>query len=853
MTQSVYRRGPRETDEGDGRSPIFGDLLRRHRLAAGLTQEALAERSGLSPRSIQDLERGRHRPHRHTAECLIRGLSLSGDDQSAFEEASDPAPRRSASDSKIRLVANDNTRTAARPSHNLPQPPTSFVGREDDLAAIRSLLMTARLVTLTGAGGCGKTRLAIRAAWEVAVAFQDNVTLVELAPVVESHLVAQTISQALGIREQGGQSIAQTMVEFLDKRPHLLILDNCEHLIDASAQIVAFLLTSCPHVTVLATSRQALRTSGEVIWRVPSLPVPAMEHRFPPNTNVDALIADFASIRLFLDRARAVCPGFQIANGNVAAIVEICSRVDGMPLAIELAAALVGDLSTELIAERLSDSFELLSRGDRAALPRQQTLQAAIDWSHGLLSEPERALFRRLAIFSGGFSVEGAEAVAEGQPLTNREVLPLLARLVDKSLVQAYEYEGGIRYRLLETLRQYAWDQLARSNETDATHVRHCDWCLSLVERAEPELFGARQSAWVRTLRAEYANIRSALEWSRDRDPEQGLRLAASLWPFWEFQSRTEEPHQWIEDILARASGDVHSRAKALFGSACPAFCGSSPDNLRRAKANLEESLASFRELGDLSGSGWALQRLAILACTEENKREAVTRFEESIDCFRLAGDSAGVGLSLRDLGLAYYEARDLERGRELLEESNAVLREVGDCWNRGWTNRHLSDLYRFLGEPNRSRAFAEEARALFSEIGDDAGVAICDDDIANVDRLNGNSLQADRRLRSALAAEAKHGLTGHGGLLLLSLGFLALGDGNPIRALLLISAARATPVGSSLWPAARAELEQSLSVIEATLPAGTYDRVWNEGQAMGFDKAVEYAMSDVGEGRHTS
>jgi predicted ATPase len=344
--------------------------------------------------------------------------------------------------------------------------------------------------------------------------FGEDVALVELAPLVDPDDVPQALGVALGLRDQAGISSVQLLVEYLRGRHSLLVVDNCEHVIGASAKLVAALLSSCPRLTVLTTSRQPLRTNGEVVWRVPSLAVPVVDRAFVVAVDPTDVTLDYPAVRLFLDRAQAVHPGFLLNKRNVFAVVDICSRLDGIPLAIELAAALVGDLSVELIVERLNGSFSLLTWGDRAALPRQQTLHATIDWSYGLLPEIERRLFRRLAVFAGGFTLDAAEGVCTGNGLAHGDVLPLLIRLVDKSLVVADETaDGALRYRLLETLRQFEWAELERSGEADVVQRQHRDWFLTLAERAKPELMGYAATTELQRLESEHDNVRAALGW----------------------------------------------------------------------------------------------------------------------------------------------------------------------------------------------------------------------------------------------------------------------------------------------------------------------------------------------------
>jgi predicted ATPase len=424
--------------------------------------------------------------------------------------------------------AQPTTRTPQRAPNNLPTQLSSFVGREKELAEVRRLLKDTRLLTLTGAGGCGKTRLALAAADELVETFEDGVWLVDLAPLSDPSLVPQAIASAPGVREQPGRSLTETLSDYLASRKVLLVLDNCEHLIESCAELAEFLLRSCPGLWVLATSREALGIAGEVAWPVPSLSLPDLR-RVP---NIDSL-SRYEAARLFIDRAEAIKPTFALTEQNAPSVARICYRLDGIPLAIELAAARTKVLSVEEISERLDDCFGLLTTGNRTALPRQRTLYATMVWSHELLSEQEQILFRRLSVFAGGFTLQAAEAVCAGDDLERNEVLDLLSHLVDKSLVIMRENSTGTRYRLLETVRQYGRERLKESE--DEVEQRHAGFFVGLAEEAEGELSGSDQARWLTLLQSEHDNLRAALSWSlgEKRNIELGVRLAAALWLFW--------------------------------------------------------------------------------------------------------------------------------------------------------------------------------------------------------------------------------------------------------------------------------------------------------------------------------
>src|SRR5579884_1453224 len=491
---------------------------------------------------------------------------------------------------------------------NLPVQLTSFIGREKEMEEIKRLLSRTRLLTLTGSGGCGKTRLAAQVGADLLADFADGVWLVELAAIADPALVPQTVASTLGIREEPGQRLLETLQQHLKPKSLLLLLDNCEHLSAACAQLAETLLQACPNLRILASSREALGIAGELAYRVPSLSLPELPRLPSAEAALVPALARCEATRLFVERAALSYPGFALTEQNAPAVAQVCVRLDGIPLAIELAAARIKVLSADQIAARLDDRFRLLTGGSRTALPRQQTLRALIDWSYDLLSEAERTLLRRLSVFLGGWTLEAAEAVCAdashappraaamgagehaaapleagsrenaGGPVAAEAVLDLLSRLVDKSLVLVEESaEAEARYRLLETVRQYSRDRLMESEEARDLRCRHRDWFLTLAEGAERRLRGPDQVAWLNRLAQEHDNLRMALEWCRaeeDAGAEAGLRLAGALWRFWRVRGYLSEGRERLEAALAQASASERTaqRAKALYGLAALAW-----------------------------------------------------------------------------------------------------------------------------------------------------------------------------------------------------------------------------------------------------------------------------------------
>jgi predicted ATPase/DNA-binding SARP family transcriptional activator len=525
------------------------------------------------------------RQYEQLREVLRRELGLEPDAASEYlyrEISSGRFPPTEPASGGVRKAANVRR-------HNLPLQLTSFVGRQREMAEVRQLLAASRLVTLTGAGGSGKTRLAVAVANELLPEYPDGMWLVELAPLADPTLVPKAVAAALGVREEPGRDLLTTLVDYLRHRELLLLLDNCEHLVGACASLVQSLLRACPYLRILATSREGLRIGGEATWLVPSLSVPDTGI-LPPVRD----LVEYEAVRLFVDRVRSHRPRFELTEENARSVAEICQRLDGIPLAIELAAARARAMTVEQIATRLDNSLRLLTGGDRTATPRQQTLKGTLEWSYDLLSRSERELFCRLSVIVGGFTLEVAEALmsAKQEEMAAEDVLQLLSQLVDKSLVVAEESGGGsLRYTMLEPVRQYGQQQLEESGKAERVRQRHAEHYLALAEEAEPELRGARQVSWLKRLEKEQDNLRAAMSWLlRNGELEKAARLGWALWFFWWIHGHFAEGRRWMEVALVKgAAMPASSRAKALLAASIMA---DGQADRRSAELLLEESLS---------------------------------------------------------------------------------------------------------------------------------------------------------------------------------------------------------------------------------------------------------------------
>lgn len=784
------------------------------------------------------------------------------------------------------------------PLHNLPLQLTSFIGREKEIAEVKRLLTPlsawekaqgVRLVTLTGTGGVGKTRLSLQVATELLHAFPNGVWLVELAALADPVLVVQTVAVALGLREDMGRPMLDILIDHLRAKTALLFLDNCEHLAEACAQLTKMLLQQCPDLRILVSSREALGVPGERVYRVPSLSFP-LSHA--PVSDLQSLL-QYESTRLFIERAATALPSFTVTKDNALAIAQICYRLDGIPLAIELAAARIQMLRVEQIATRLDDRFRLLTGGNRTALPRHQTLCALIDWSYDLLSEPERALLRRLSVFAGGWTLEAAEAVCQDEggkikdgkspSLQPSPMFDLLTQLVNKSIVLVERVQGEeAHYRLLETIRQYGHKKLEEAGEANRIRHHHLDYFLNLAEQAELELIGPRQVTWLGRLDEELDNIRVALGWSLERNVQAGLRLAGALMGYWEAHSPLQEGVDWLLQLLNQPGASVRNqvRAKALMGLS---YLKSWQNEFAQAHSLAEEGLALYQELGDPHGVAFALDRLGRILCLQDGHEAGRPLGLESLALYRTLGDPLGLAEVLGSLG-RLLDNQDYARARAYLEESLAICRELGHVKGVSDRLRELGLLALRHADYASARSWLTESLELQRTLGG-PGIAMVIDTLGELALKEGEYEQARAYLEESVSLNRESGQTYTSLWSLARLGYVALRQGDltraytlfmecqrrfkevgwkigvvyaleglaslavvqdrPERAVCLFAWADAMrqTIGNRRPPVEQADVDRDFAIIRAQLDEAVITAAQAEGRAMTLEQAIAYAL----------
>jgi predicted ATPase/DNA-binding SARP family transcriptional activator len=694
----------------------------------------------------------------------------------------------------------------------LPRPVSRFIGRENAVNTIKGYLQDVRLLTLTGMGGVGKTRLAIQVAHEVAAAFPDGVWFVDLSSLSDPGVVPQSIATVLGVREQPDRTLLTSLGDYLQRKHLLLILDNCEHLLAASAAAIDTLLQRCAFLHFLTTSRQPLGLTGEATWQVPSLALPEASSASADPKDLVSTMVKYEAVQLFVERATLALPTFQLNPQNVRAVAEVCAHVDGIPLALELAAARVRALSMEQIAVRLEDRFHLLTGGSRTALPRQQTLRASIDWSYNLLLTTEQRLLRRLAVFSGGWTLEGAEEVCAGESVEIGEVVDLVTQLVDKSLVAATEEAGVMRYRLLETVRHYAFDRLVESEETEEARNRHRIYFLALAEEAGGKLQGSEHHYWANRLETEYDNLRAVLRGCLETVAGRmcALQLAGALSWFWDRQGYLNEGRAFLQAALAH------------------------PD--------APEQIANANYAGARAG---ALYGAGKLAWRQNDVESAAAYFEESLRLYEVFGDPTYRAFTLLWLGNAVFRQQRYRKAQDIFAQTLALGQELKNDALMAWAFLWLGNV---ADEPESAHTYYLQSLSLAKQIGLNDCLAHCLCNLGSQAMQRGDYAAARTLFRDGLQ---------HWRILqnkpetvqaVAMLALLAAASGQERRATLLFAATEnlRKEMGIAVAANKQQEYTERVSAMQTVLTEETFSVIWAQGQAMSFDQTVETALQDT-------
>jgi predicted ATPase len=882
---AVVRGGRAGRTDAAGRTSVqasaagaLGELLRWHRQRRGLTQGELAARGApeLSVNTIGNLERGRTRPYRHTLETLCTALGLDEPERAAVFAAwrararaagPGPPPQTSAAP-----PAPPPPAAAASGALGLgrlgsfPASPASLVGREAEIRQICERLSgrESRLLTLTGPAGVGKTRLALAAAERLLGSLPDGGYFVDLSPIGEAALVLPTLARAVGAWDPGEPASPARVQARLGARQVLLVLDNFEHVLPAATPLAA-LLDACPRVRTLVTSREPLRLRREQQFPVPPLGLADSRGALTP-----AEVAAAPAAQLYVLRAQAVQPSFALTAANARAVAELCARLDGLPLAIELAAARIKVLPPGAILARLEGRLDLLASKGADEPARHRTLRAAIEWSHDLLDPGERALFRRLAVFAGAYTLEAAEAVCAEPPAppgaaatrgrrrgrrrgparaaarsSGLTVLAGLESLVDKSLLQREEAEGEPRFRMLETVRAFAQERLSEAGEAEPLARRHLEYCVRRAEQAVPHLLGAEQPRWLEHLGHEYDDLRAAL----GRAVAAGaaapaLRLAAALWRFWYFRSDFTEGRGWLTRVLAlpATAAQAEARAEALNGAGALAI---SQDDFAAARSLYEECLALRRAAGDRSGEARALNNLSVVAIAVADYPRAQALLTSSLVLHRAAGYRIGEAYNLNNLGLLRRGEGALAAAQARQEESLALFEELGDVWGAAMAQCDLADVLRDRGAAEHAARLYEASLARRRAVGDRRGAGVTLAGLARLDTRRGRYAEARANLAAALAI-VREVRDGRAAARVLETGAeLAAAEARPEHALRLAAAAAAVRARAGV-PLPRAECapwEAWLRTVRGTVGEAEAVRDWAAGGATPLDQILTEAL----------
>ncbi|MEK6283702.1 MAG: tetratricopeptide repeat protein [Acidobacteriota bacterium] len=775
-----------------------------------------------------------------TAEDIFADLkALEGELE--FKDKLDRAAQRGTSSGAFVAGPLSPGETAVNVPNNLPVQLTPLIGRNTEALAVKKQLLRedVRLLTLTGPGGTGKTRLCLQVAADLLGVFPDGVFFVPLAAINDPNLVASTIAQTLGVKEVAGSDLMERLKEYLRERQILLAIDNFEQVV-AAAPLLAELLNSARKLRVLMTSRSRLRITGEHEFAVPPLALPTAGQAVTPAT-----LRRCAAVELFVERATAVKPAFALTDENARAVVEICQRLDGLPLAIELAAARIKVLPPRALLARLESRLKLLMGGARDLPSRQQTMRGAIAWSYELLNEGEKKLFRGLSVFAGGCELEAAEAVCTEAGDLEIDVLDGVSSLIDKSLLQQKEgVNAEPRFTMLETITEYGLEQLTASLEAGALRRRHADFFLKMAEKAETELLGSQQDTWLDKLEIEHGNFRGAMRWAEENsEAEIGLRLAVALWRFWEMRGYLAEGRERLSALLSLAGGPTKARIKALYAAGVLA---DSQCDYAAARALFQENLELYRKLGDKWGIANSANNLGIVALRQHDYASARSLYEESLAIWCEVENQSALALSLSNLGNVADLCGDYVAAHGYYQESLEVFKQLQDGRGVALSLGHMGDVALHQGEYDSARDFYDKSLAILMEIGDKRGVASLLTDMGDLACERGDYNAARPFYEEGLVIFGELGDVRGIAELFEASARMAGARARPERALRLAAAAAALreEFGAPLSPDDESKLKCSLDLIRQTLGQAASGVAWAEGRAMPTEKAIQYALA---------
>jgi predicted ATPase/DNA-binding SARP family transcriptional activator len=789
------------------------------------------------------------RAHQHLMFC---NLAL-GDRRAALKQydtcvralqtelAVEPARETTALYQWIKQARSERASLAAQIT-NLPIPLSSFIGRKKEVTQLKERITVTRLLTLSGAGGSGKTRLAIQVATDLIDQLQDGVWWVDLAPLMDEALVPHAVAQALGVREAPNQTLTETLTTFLRHKQLLLVLDNCEHLLAACAQLADDLLSHCANLRILATSREALGITGEMVYHVPTLSLPQ-----PQRLTLTDLLLGYEGICLFVERACAVKSDFALTEQNAAAVLHICQRLDGLPLALELAAARTKMLTAEQIAERLNDRFNLLTQGSRTVLPRQQTLYATIDWSYDLLPDEARLLFRRLSVFAGGFTLEAAEGVCAEEPLAPRTLFDLLARLVDRSLVKVERQGEYALYGMLETIREYAREKLDGSGETERVRQHHRDFFIAFAEQAARRVNSGEQMEWLDRLEIEHDNVRAAWDCAIESDAELGLRLAWALLGFWIVRGNPSEGREWLAKLVERTKpwGRTAKRAHVLGLAGRLAY---SQSDFAAARPLLEEALPIARLSGDKLIIAFVLLWLGRTAHRQGDVRAAQSFTEESLMMYQGLQNQRGIAQAMLHLAGLVADQGHYAEAEERCIRSLATFQALGDKFMAGHVCNWLGEMARLQGDYARAGKSYEQSIEIFQEQHSRVYLATPLFNLGWVSLRGGDDRKARTLFEESLKLYSEYGDKNGMADNLLGLASVLGMIGRPEQAAQLFGAAESLreSIGGCIEPSDQKEFDHYAAAVRAQLDEAAFAKAWAEGRAMTLEQVIEHALVNI-------